>query len=64
MDRLLLRVPEAARMTGLSKSYLYRLVLSGEIPHIRFGRAVRIPLDDLQRWIAARIECAEERITA
>lgn len=64
MDRILLRVPEAARMTGLSRSYLYRMILAGEIPHIRFGRAVRIPLDDLQRWIAARIECPEGRDTA
>ncbi len=64
MDRILLRVPEAATMTGLSKSYLYRMVLSGEIPHIKFGRAVRIPFSDLQRWIDARIECGEERATA
>ncbi len=64
MDRILLRVNEAATLMGLSKSYVHRLILSGDLPYVRFGRAVRIPLDDLQRWIASRIEGGDEQATA
>lgn len=53
MEKMLLRVPEAAQLTGLSKSYLYKLILSGELLHVKFGRAVRIPVTVLQAWVAA-----------
>jgi len=64
MERILLRASEAATVMGFSKSYVHRMILSGEIPSVRFGRAVRIPLDDLNRLIAARVESGDERETA
>jgi excisionase family DNA binding protein len=50
-DRLLLRVPEAAELLGVSRSRAYELVYSGEIPAIRLGKSLRIPLQALREWV-------------
>lgn len=52
MYPLLYRIPEAAAALGLSKSFVYQLVLAGELPHVRIGRSVRIPRTALEEWIA------------
>ncbi len=49
--RLLVRVTEAAEMCGISRSLAYGLVASGTWPSVRFGRAVRVPLAALNKWI-------------
>ena len=38
-------VPQVCRMLQMSRSKVYQLVLSGEIPSVRFGRSRRIPHD-------------------
>lgn len=48
---LLLRITEAATLLGLSRSTMYSLVNSGRVPIIRLGGVVRIPRDQLLRWI-------------
>ena len=50
--KLLLKASEVAEMTGLGKSKTYELLAAGEIPSVRIGRAVRVPVDQLQQWIA------------
>lgn len=52
-DVLLLKVPEAARRLSLSQATVYRLIESGEIPVMRIGRSVRIPVDGLRKWVDA-----------
>ncbi len=47
LDRLLLRVTEAAETLGISRSKCYELIASGELPSIRIGQSVRVPLQDL-----------------
>ncbi len=54
LERLLLRVPEAAAMTGIGRSKAYELVASGEWPSVTIGRCVRIPLAGLREWVARR----------
>lgn len=51
MDRLLLRPMEAAEAIGVGRSKVYELLASGELPSIRIGGSVRVPVDALQRWI-------------
>jgi excisionase family DNA binding protein len=46
--------PEAAKYTGLSRTYLWRLVESGEIRASRLGRAVRISRKDLDAFMSSR----------
>ena len=45
-----LTVAEAAATLQLSPKTIYRAIESGELPHHRFGRAVRIALADLEAF--------------
>lgn len=49
--RLLLTPRQAAEDLAISPRKLWSMTASGQIPHIRLGRCVRYPVDDLQRWI-------------
>jgi excisionase family DNA binding protein len=44
-------IPEVAVYLKLSKSKVYFLVQSGQIPHIKIGRNVRIREKDLIKWL-------------
>ena len=56
-NRILLRVPEAAQLLGLSRATLYALLAGdNQIPVVRIGRSVRIPLAGLQQWVDQRTE--------
>jgi excisionase family DNA binding protein len=60
-----LTIPEVARYLKLSKSKIYWLVQSRQIPHIRIGRNVRIRAGDLQAWLKAnQVEMLSELISA
>jgi len=48
---LLLTTKQAAQALAISPRKLWAMTASGEIPHIRLGRCVRYPVDELQRWI-------------
>ena len=57
-DRVLLRVDEAAQMLSLGRSTLYAMAAAGTIPTVRVGRSLRIPREELNRWIDQRTEQA------
>jgi excisionase family DNA binding protein len=52
MEKLLLRPVEAAEAIGIGRSKVYELLASGELPSIRIGSSIRVPLDQLRSWIA------------
>lgn len=54
-ERLLLRPAECADAIGVSRSKAYELISSGEIPSIRLGGSVRVPVEALREWIGRRI---------
>ena len=57
----LLRVREAARLTGLERWRLYELIKCGEgPPHMRIGRTIRISEAALAEWIAQRHNASTE----
>ena len=56
MDPLALTIAETARMLGLSRATVYSLTRSGDLPSIKIGRAVRVPINALNEWLAARTE--------
>ena len=58
---LLLTPQQAAQTLAISPRKLWGMTASGEIPHLRVGRCVRYPLDDLQRWIDAQQEGGDDR---
>ena len=48
---LLLTPQQTTDALAISPRKLWGMTASGEIPHVRIGRCVRYPIDDLQRWI-------------
>ncbi len=51
MEKLLLRPMEAANLISVSRSKIYEMLASGELPSIRMGRCVRVPVKALRSWI-------------
>ncbi len=50
-QRLLLRIPEVAEALGLGRTKIYELIAAGALPTIRVGRAVRVSVTALQKWV-------------
>ena len=50
-QRLLLRIPEVAKALGLGRTKIYELIDAGELPVIHVGRAVRVSVTALQKWV-------------
>lgn len=48
----LLTVTEAAQRLRLGRSTVYLMAQRGDLPVVRFGAAVRIPAEMLDRWVA------------
>ena len=61
LEQILLRPSEAAARLALARSTLYLLIAKGELPVVRIGRAVRLPLAALDAWVAKRTEIKGER---
>ena len=53
--KLLLTVPEAAKVLGLSRSILYELLLAGEIRSLKIGRSRRLTHEALQEFITRQV---------
>lgn len=54
MDKMLLKPAEVGELLGLGRSRIYELLASGELPSLRIGRSIRIPVNRLQQWIEER----------
>jgi excisionase family DNA binding protein len=48
----LLSEREAAKWLGVCVRTLWAIRASGEIPHVRLGRAIRYDVDDLRAYVA------------
>jgi excisionase family DNA binding protein len=52
MDKLLLTTLEAATVLGISRSKLYELLASGQLPSVRIGACRRVPADAVHSFVA------------
>lgn len=50
--RLTLKVEEAARLLGISRSHAYDLVRDGVIPSLRLGRRIVVPRRAIDAMLA------------
>lgn len=50
-QKVLMTLDEVAQMTGLSRSWLRKLVMRKQIPHIHVGRLVRFFPEDVKAWL-------------
>jgi len=55
-EKLLLRPKKAFELLDIGRSTGYAMIASGELPSIRIGRAVRIPVDGLKDWVKRQAE--------
>jgi excisionase family DNA binding protein len=51
---MLLRPGEAAEMLGFSRSTVYSLIATGQLPSVRIGGSTRVPLAGLRAWLAEK----------
>ena len=52
-ERLLLTVVEAAAMLGVGRTKAYELIAGGELQVVHIGRAARVPLVAVHRYVEA-----------
>jgi excisionase family DNA binding protein len=52
--RLLLRVEEVAEALAISRSSVYELLRSGDLPCVRIGGSTRVSVEALREWIRRR----------
>lgn len=53
-EPLLLRPVELSNALGVSRAKAYDLIAKGDIPSVRIGGSVRVPVEALKAWIAAQ----------
>ena len=53
-DRATITVPQAARRLGISKNLCYALAAAGQLPVLRLGRRIVVPLSSFEAWLANR----------
>ena len=61
-ERLMLRPSEAADAMGVSRSKAYELIANGEIPSVRLGGCIRVPVEALKEWIARSVTRRDDAI--
>ena len=58
LNRLTVTVEEAGELLGISRGLAYELVRRGELPHIRLGRRLVVPVRPLMAMIDGEEEPA------
>lgn len=53
-DPISVRIPDAVRLTGLSRSRIYELMRSGDIEFAKVGSSTVILIDSLRSFILSR----------
>ena len=53
---VMLTVAEMARRLGIGRNTAYELVRAGRIPHVRFGRVIKVPAAALDEWVRRETE--------
>ncbi len=60
-DLQLVSLSDAARFLCVSRGTLYDLLRTGQLASVHIGRLRRIPLGELRRFVAARLESERRR---
>ncbi len=63
IDLRLVTLPDAAKYLAVSRGALYTLLGTGELASIHIGRARRVPMIELRRFVAERMELDAARRT-
>lgn len=52
--KLLLTAVETAAVLGIGRNRTYELIASGELPSLKIGHSVRVPVAALSKWVDER----------
>lgn len=55
-------IPEAMRITGFGRSFIYEAMKNGELPYVVIGAGRRIPRRALELWLAQGLMVGGERV--
>lgn len=55
VDRLLYKPVEAAQAISVSRSKMYDLMRNGQVPSIRVGGVLRVPVEALRLWVEQQL---------
>lgn len=58
-DKLAYTLPEVARVTGLSLSYVYRLSSENKLPVSKIGARALVLRSELEKYLRSNIRCAD-----
>ena len=63
-EQLLLTVVEAAAMLGVGRTTAYELIAAGELQVVHIGRAARVPLVSVHRYVDGLVSPPRRTIRA
>jgi len=55
MEKVVYTVEEIATMLGISRTKAYELAKNGDIPVIRIGRCLRVPVVMFEEWLIKQV---------
>ena len=50
-ERFAISILEAAKVLGISRSYAYQMAATGELPTLRLGRRILVPVTALRELV-------------
>ena len=50
LDKILLSIPDAAARLSIGRSKMYQLITAGDVRAVRIGRAVRLPVEEVDAY--------------
>jgi len=54
MEKMVLKPSEVSEVLGIGRTRAYELLSTGELPSIRIGKSIRIPVTALKQWMEER----------
>jgi excisionase family DNA binding protein len=60
-SKMTLSITQVAEMLGISRNSAYQGVMTGEIPSIRIGKRILVPIKALERMLEGAGQKAEEQ---
>jgi excisionase family DNA binding protein len=63
-ERLLLSPREAGELLGIGETFMRSLLRSGQLRSLKVGTLTKIPRDELERFVATRLQEAEDKAGA
>jgi excisionase family DNA binding protein len=54
-ERILLTIMQTAHRLNVGRTTVFGLIRDGQLRVVRIGRAVRIPVSDVDAWLASQL---------